>query len=301
MKDHRTTVPHNKKDSLEGYIMHRFDPIEPLIHIMDETKPELSFFPQEDYETWKTKAYNKLIELTGYDKFSKANPEVKIEYVHEYEGHKEIRFTMKTEEHCEMPCHLLVPKDIVKPPLMVCLQGHSTGMHISMGKVKYENDKKSIDGGRDFAIQAVNHGMAALCVEQRGFGERKEHPESGNYECYVPTMTEILNGRTTVGARVWDVARALDVIEDEFPEVDMERVFIIGTSGGGTSAYYTACIEERIKALIPSCSLSSYRYSIGIMKHCVCNHIPHIRQYFEMGRFGGAYSAKANGCNCRQK
>ena len=267
--------------------MHKYDPLMPVIDIMDKTEPALSFNPGNDFDEWKSKAYAKLCELTGYDRFIKVDAQYKAEYRHEHEGYTEIRFTMMTEASCEMPCHLLIPKGVKRPPLMVCLQGHGTGMHVSMGRVKYARDKKSREGGRDFAVQAIAHGMAALCIEQRGFGERKQDPDEIMPQCHIPAMSEILMGRTLIGARVWDVSRALDVIEQEFPEIDSDKVYIVGNSGGGTASYYTACLEPRIKALMPSCAVSSYRYSIAIMKHCVCNHIPHIREFFEMGDLAG--------------
>ena len=259
---------------------------------MDSKKPALEFDPKSDFATWRKAAYKKLVGLTGYDKFKKVDPEFAVEYERGYDTHREVRFTIMTEKACEMPCHLLIPNEVKNPPLMVCLQGHSTGMHNSMGRVKFARDEKSIEGGRDFAVQAVAHGMAALCVEQRGFGERKENPEAENPECHVPSMTEILLGRTTLGARVWDVSRALDAVEEKFREIDSDRVYIMGTSGGGTASYYAACLESRIKGLIPSCAVSSYRYSIATMKHCVCNHIPHIREYFELGDLAGLIAPK---------
>ncbi len=263
--------------------MHKYDPLMPIIDIMDKTEPALSFNADNDFDEWKSAVYAKLSELTGYDRFIKVDPEYKVEYTHESEDYTEIRFTMKTEASCVMPCHLFIPKKVEKPPLMVCLQGHGTGMHVSMGRVKYANDKKSIKGGRDFAVQALAHGMAALCVEQRGFGERKNDPDEKSPQCHVPAMAEILVSRTLIGARAWDISRALDVVAQEFTEIDSDNIYITGNSGGGTASYYTACLEPRIKALMPSCAVSSYRYSIAIMKHCVCNHIPHSREFFEMG------------------
>lgn len=272
--------------------MNKFDPINPLLEMMDEKKPDMEYTPQTDYGTWRKAAYEKLVELTGYNRFIKVDSELKVEYEWDFDTHKEIRFTMMTEKYCEMPCHLLIPKAEKNPPLMVCLQGHGTGMHVSMGRVKFKRDKKSIAGGRDFAVQAVAHGMAALCIDQRGFGERKENIDIEGPECHVPTMTELLLGRTTIGARVWDISRALDVVGEQFTDIDMEKVYVMGNSGGGTASYYTACLESRIKALMPSCAVSSYRYSIAIMKHCVCNHVPHIREFFEMGDLAGLIAPK---------
>jgi hypothetical protein len=41
-------------------------------------------------------------------------------------------------------------------------------------------------------------------------------------------------------------------------------------------------MDERIAFAAPSCSVCSYEESIAAMPHCMCNHIPQIRKYFEM-------------------
>ena len=65
--------------------------------------------------------------------------------------------------------------------------------------------------------------------------------------------------------------------------MDLEDITLVGTSGGGTATYYSACYDERIKTALPTCALSTYRDSIGAMWHCTCNYIPKMAQYFDMG------------------
>jgi len=60
----------------------------------------------------------------------------------------------------------------------------------------------------------------------------------------------------------------------------------MGNSGGGMITCYAACLEERIKLAIPSCSVCSYETSILAVPHCPCGVIPGIRKYFEMGDLG---------------
>ena len=72
---------------------------------------------------------------------------------------------------------------------MICLQGHTTGMHHSIA-VDREDETKSIKEkeakkDNDFALGCMRRGVAALCVEQRAFGERTE---PGRNSCYLPTM-----------------------------------------------------------------------------------------------------------------
>ena len=81
-----------------------------------------------------------------------------------------IRFTAEPGE--DVPGWLLKPKGAKAPlPVMICLQGHSPGMHISIGEARNEAERRSIAGGRDLALQAVAQGWAAL----QGFRVSQRH------------------------------------------------------------------------------------------------------------------------------
>ena len=157
-----------------------------------------------------------------------------------------------------------------------------------MGRPIYPGDEELIsEGDRDFARQIIREGYAALVMEQRGFGSRKSDHElrvrpDASCTCTHPAMVAMLMGRTMIGERVWDISRAIDILEN-FPEIDVERVAVMGNSGGGTAAYYAACMDERIKMVMPSCAVCTYKRSITAKRHCACNYIPGIAKYFDMG------------------
>ena len=110
---------------------------------------------------------------------------------------------------------MLLPDGVENPPVIICLQGHSTGMHISLGRPKFEGDEELISGGdRDFCVRAVKEGYAAIALEQRSFGECGD--KNG---CFTHSLTSVLIGRTTIGERVWDVSRLIDVLQTEFKNV----------------------------------------------------------------------------------
>lgn len=228
---------------------------------------------------WLPAARWQLAALLGMDMFEKTDPALQIEYTQKHPGFTELRFSFCSEDDYRVPCHLWLPEGVSKPPVMICLQGHSNGMHISMNRRVYENDL--LEGDRDFAVRAVAEGYAAICVEQRNFGECGGD-EKGTH-CFKPSMMAIMMGRTTIGERVWDISRLIDVLEHSFAEqLDLSRLSCVGSSGGGTTTVYAAALDERIKLAIPAASISTYADSIGAMKHCVCNYVPHVAQYFEM-------------------
>lgn len=246
--------------------------------LIQKTVPSMAY-NGEELLSWQKNSRKKLSELLGIDKFIKVNPEFEIEYENKIDGATEIRFTFQSEEDYRVPCHLLIPDGIEKPPVMICLQGHSKGMHISLGRTKYEGE--AIAGDRDFCVRAVKEGYAAIAVEQRNFGECGGS-ENGP-RCFESAMTALLMGRTTVGERVWDISRLIDVLEQQFADkLDLENIGCMGNSGGGTATAYIAALEDRIVVAVPSCAMCTYKDSIGAMTHCSCNYVPHIAEYFDM-------------------
>lgn len=251
--------------------------------IFKNIKPKMAY-SGGNYEEWKVSARAKLSELLGMDKFEKISPEMEIEYETKADGYTETRFTFESEKGYRVPCHLLLPDGIENPPVVICLQGHSTGMHISLARPKFKGDEKDVLGGdRDFCIRAVKEGYAAIALEQRDFGECGGNGEMGP-GCFDESLTAILFGRTTIGERVWDVMRLIDVLETEFNDVvDIEKICLMGNSGGGTTTAYTAALEDRIVLAMPSCAMCAFGASIAYTRHCSCNYVPHMAEYFDMG------------------
>ncbi|MBE6687801.1 MAG: hypothetical protein E7588_00820 [Ruminococcaceae bacterium] len=255
-------------------------------NILLNRKKLLSFDPNADYQVWKNAVRERLDDLLG-DMPEKVDLKVEVEWEKEEETFIERRFTFYSEYRTLVPCHLLIPKTGKgKYPMVICLQGHSSGMHISLGRPKYEGDAALVaDGDRDFAPQIVKEGYAALVVEQRGFGERRtpKHHGDNNTTCAHPSMVALLLGRTMARERGWDISRAIDAVGETFKDIDMDKIALMGNSGGGTATYYTACFEPRIKVVMPSCAVCSFDTSIGTLRHCDCNYIPRMAKYFDMG------------------
>lgn len=236
---------------------------------------------------WQEAARNKLTELLGLP-YEKCHSLFTVEYTKEHKEYTETRFTFQSEEGYTVPCHFLEPKTSrwFVPPVMICLQGHSTGMHISLGRAKFDGDEKTIaSGDRDFAKQAIRRGICAVTIEQRCFGERGGVP---NPDCHTASLTALLSGRTVLGGRVWDVMRLIDVLGKRFADkCDVNRIFVAGNSGGGTAAFYAAALDTRISAVMPSCAFCTFEDSIGSMNHCECNYVPSVRRYFDMAELAG--------------
>ena len=252
-----------------------------------QTEPSLRFRQGESLPDWQEKVRERLWQLLGLDTFQPCDPAFTMEYVKEEDGYTDTRFTFCSEEGYLIPVHVWIPRGEQKRYIpVICLQGHSKGMHISMGKPIYPGDENSIKGGdRDFAVRSVREGYAAIIMDQRYMGENGGTPEGPS--CGKFAYNALMLGRTAIGERVWDIMRLIDVLEQHFEKLNLEKLICLGNSGGGTTTFYASCMEPRIQLAVPSCSVCTFKDSISAMHHCTCNYIPNIAGYFDMGDLAG--------------
>ncbi len=268
-----------------------------ILSLSKNSQPLMRYKDGANFEKWQASAREKLHELLGLDLIADCDDDLKIINITDCEDYTDTYFSFQSESGYYVPCHFLKPKNTKeKMPVILCLQGHSTGMHISIGVAKFDSDEEDIySGDRDYARIAVRRGYCALAIEQRYMGECGgsakgtgclHRPKEG-----INALPALLYGRTAIGERVHDTMRSIDVISnpayDLFDCIDADDIVLTGNSGGGTTTFYTACIDERIKYAVPSCSVCTFKDSIVNMNHCACNYIPSIARYFDMGDLAG--------------
>lgn len=206
------------------------------------------------------------------------------------------KIVFAAEPGADVPAYVCIPH-ASKPPhrFVVCLQGHTSGMHNSIAVAKDDESKPiEVEGGRDIAIGCMQHGLAALCIEQRSLGERAEKLQEriNLYNpCHDAAMRALLLGRTLLGERVYDVDRALDVLAAR-GDADMTRVGIMGNSGGGTVAIWAAALLPRIGFAIVSCAFSTFRDSIMSIYHCTDNYVPGVYALADLPDVLGLFAPK---------
>ena len=260
-----------------------------LIEFSKGVEPSMKFDESADFESWRKSAKEKLMQLLGLPLVACTDDKFQITETEETDEYKKIKFEFQSEEGYFIPCEMLVPLGAQKPlPVAICLQGHSTGKHISLGYKKFESDTEGYINRSNIAVQAVRNGYCAVAFDQRYRGTAGQN-EKGNPECIVTNVVfpTLLMGRTPIGERVWDVGRVIDVLEKHLREyVDIEKIICMGNSGGGTATFYSAAIDERIHLAVSSCAVCTYDASIIPISHCGCNFIPGIRKFFNMGDIG---------------
>ena len=155
---------------------------------------------------------------------------------------------------------LSLPRGVEKAPLLLALHGHEAPWG--------EADERAYTRGQsadDFIAYFAERGWAVL------------QPATMNHELQH-------KGWTLQGEWTWDALSALDYAAT-VPETDMDRVAVCGLSTGGHLAMNVLALDERVKAGVVGCVLSTwnhYHRRLRIPPHCDCGITaqlsPHLEQ-----------------------
>lgn len=146
----------------------------------------------------------------------------------------------------------------------------------------HSHNGKAAGGYQRISILLAKHGMAALCYDPIGQGERyqmldfeneHEHFKTVSYSLKVPhprvqylCTTEhtamglgcILLGSNVAQYRIWDGMRAIDYLQSR-DDIIADKIGCTGNSGGGTLTAYLMALDDRITAAAPTCYLTTFR------------------------------------------
>ena len=263
---------------------------------------KLGFSEERDYAQWKQELNAKFRELMGFDQIEAnavENPELVIEAEVQKDGYKQIRCLFDSEVDATVVFYILIPDDLKKGekrPMVITLQGHSTGVHNALGEPHEDADAEYALAEGKFAVQSVKEGYITVAIENRGMGERSATCEynaegkkirnvwtGGKPSCYYEQMTGVLMARPILAERCFDTSKTIDMMLKHYGDmIDEKKIVITGNSGGGTVSYYMACYDERIALAVPSCAFCPYPESILKFYHCSCNYIPFAFKWWDM-------------------
>lgn len=121
------------------------------------------------------------------------------------------------------------------------------------------------------AILMARNGLAVLCYDPIGQGERKQILQDGadrsetakgrfrpTVEHNLAGVAPILLGRNLATYRIWDGIRSIDYLAGR-EEVDESRIGCTGNSGGGLMTAYLMALDQRIVAAASSCFITTTR------------------------------------------
>jgi dienelactone hydrolase len=263
-------------------------------HLLGNMEQSMSY-KGGDVQQWQNTLRSKLKELIGHMPTEKCALNVRSLWKREHKLGTIEKIVFTSEAFCDVPAYICLPGKSKAPyTTFVCLQGHSTGMHnsIAVDFATNENNIK-VSGDRDFGLSCMQNGIAALCIEQRSFGERRENEQKivSEHMCHDAVFHALQLGRTLTGERIWDVERGLDYLAER-GDIDMDNIGLMGNSGGGTVTMYASAILDRIAYAMPSCSFCTFADSIMNYYHCGDNYIPGLLKYADAADIMGLHAPK---------
>ncbi len=263
-------------------------------HLMSQITPEL-LYDGGDVKQWQSRLRRKLRHLVGDMPAARCDLKPQRLWMRDHPLGTIEKVVFTSEPYADVPAYVCLPRDVDPPyTFFICLQGHSTGMHNSIAVQRDDETKPlQVEGDRDFGLGCMRRGLAALCIEQRSFGERREQKQKqiASHGCHDATMHALMLGRTLIGERVYDVDRGIDYLASR-GDADMKSIGVIGNSGGGTISVFSAALLSRIAFAMPSCYFCTFKDSIMSIYHCMDNYIPSLLKYAEMHDVMGLFTPK---------
>ncbi len=173
--------------------------------------------------------------------------DVKIVSEEKLDGYVRKKITFAAEKDDRVPAWLLLPEGGGRHPAVLCL--HQTipiGKDEPVGLGNFDSKRQALD--------LVKRGYVTLAPDYPSFGEYK-------YDFQAAFAAGLYQSGTMKA--IWNNMRAVDLLQS-LPEVDGERLGVIGHSLGGHNSMYTAAFDERLKVTVSSCGFNSfYKYMGG--------------------------------------
>lgn len=143
-----------------------------------------------------------------------------------------------------------------KLPAILCWHGHNPfGSKTTMGTGSTEQERDVIKRGNgNFGFHMARRGYMTFAIDWFGRGERDDNAkpnfrntDHGRDWCNLYYLNATMLGMTSLLMNITHGMAATDFI-CSLPNVDAERLGVMGISTGGTMALWSALCDERIKA-----------------------------------------------------
>jgi dienelactone hydrolase len=183
-------------------------------------------------------------------------------------GYRVEKIMLETRPAFHLTGNLYLPDSPPPWPAVLVPCGHS-------------HDGKAAGQYQLICMLLARHGMAALCYDPIGQGERYQmldlakeravfddaphvkvpHPNVRLMCTTEHTMTGIscaLIGANAAQFRIWDGMRVIDYLQSR-KDIIADKIGCTGNSGGGTETAYLMALDGRILAAAPGCYLTTFR------------------------------------------
>ena len=231
-----------------------------FIQLADEHVPRFRFAgdSRAEFETWKKAALPQVKATLGdFPQKVAPNPELQAEWRHD--GLLKQRWILDVSRHISAVLQVNFPeqeKGGGKRPGLLCWHGHAYG-----GKEPVMGNDSSAElreliarHNYDFGHRMAKAGFVTFAMDWFGFGDRADSekpnwrlPPANKDWCDVYYLHATMLGMTPLSIYVAHGLAAVD-FACSLPQVDAERLGVMGLSGGGTLTVWSALCDERLKA-----------------------------------------------------
>lgn len=211
-----------------------------------------------DFGAWKRRAQSEVIACLGdFPARVPANPELVAEW--RDRGLRTQRWLIDVQPHLAAALLVNYPEDLragERRPAILCWHGHGAhGKEPVMGNASSPALAESIRSHNyDYGYQMARAGYVTFAIDWMGAGERHpEHkpnrsaPASGRDWCNILYLHATMFGTTSLALNVAHGRAATDFV-CTLPEVDAQRLGVMGLSGGGTMTTWSYLCDERFGA-----------------------------------------------------
>ena len=184
------------------------------------------------------------------------------------EGYRVEKLIFQTRPGVWMTANAYIPDQPGKRPAILHVHGHWPGA-------------KQDPVVQSRCIGCVKLGYFVLSVDAFGAGERAIGKKLGEYHGEMTAATLLPVGLPLAGLQVYENQRAVDYLRTR-PEVDPDRIGITGASGGGNQTMYAGGFDERLRCVVPTCSVGTYQAYLSAAC-CLCELVPGAIRFTEEG------------------
>ncbi len=234
----------------------RFLTAEQSVEQLLKATPPLHFegTTKQDWKEWRDKFQRNLANDLG--PAPEAIPlEVEVLEHTQLDGYTREKIIFNPDPFSSIPAYILTPDsaNAENPaPAVLCAHGHGIGKDGAVGVVE--------DYQKQYAVELTKRGFVTLTPDWRCFGERKDRDawvrRPNRDGCNVAYLAFGYFGYQLLRLNISDGQRCLDYLQSR-PEVDSNRLGCMGCSFGGTMTTYISALDQRVKAAVIVCYLST--------------------------------------------
>ena len=216
---------------------------------------------REDWRTWRRAFRRALVRCLGPRPASVPLDVAVLERT-AMPGYTREKIIFDADAFSSVPAYLLIPEDAGPEnprPAVLCAHGHGVGKDGLSGVTEIGYEKQ-------LAVALALRGFVTIAPDWRGFGERQDRDEwvrrPSRDGCNLAYLALGYFGYQLLHLNICDAQRCLDVLQAR-PEVDGRRIGCMGCSFGGTMTTYASALDQRIKAAVIVCYLSTLADALG--------------------------------------